>query len=105
FGTGRDSFSGGLAAGVLWVTLLLATVLGVNRLFVAEREQGGIDAVLLAPVDRTAVFVAKAAALFLYLVMLEVVAVPAFTVLLLGDGGTVAILPLAGVLLLADIGL
>lgn len=105
FGTGRDSFSGGLAAGVLWVTLLLATVLGVNRLFVAEREQGGIDAVLLAPVDRTAVFVGKAAALFLYLVMLELVAVPAFALLLLVPGATVAVLPLAGVLLLADVGL
>lgn len=105
FGTGRDSFSGGLAAGVLWVTLLLATVLGVNRLFVAEREQGGIDAVLLAPVDRTAVFIGKAAALFLYLVMLELVAVPAFALLLLGQGATVAVLPLAGVLLLADVGL
>lgn len=105
FGTGRDSFSGGLAAGVLWVTLLLATVLGVNRLFVAEREQGGIDAVLLAPVDRTAVFVGKAAALFLYLVMLELVAVPAFALLLMAPGATVAILPLAGVLLLADVGL
>ena len=105
FGTGRDSFSGGLAAGVLWVTLLLATVLGVNRLFVAEREQGGIDAVLLAPVDRTAVFIGKAAALFLYLVMLELVAVPAFALLLLAPGAAVAVLPLAGVLLLADVGL
>ena len=56
-----------LAAGVLWVTLLLATVLGVNRLFAAEREEGGFDGVLLAPIDRTAVFLAKAAALFLYL--------------------------------------
>ncbi|MEA2347762.1 MAG: heme exporter protein [Thermoleophilaceae bacterium] len=105
FGTGRDTFSGGLAAGLLWVTLLLATVLGVNRLFVAEREQGGIDAVLLAPVDRTAVFIGKAAALFLYLVLLEVVAVPAFALLLLAQGSAVAVLPLAGVLLLTDIGL
>ena len=44
---------GDLAAGVLWVTLLFAAMLGVNRLFVAEREQGGFDAFLLAPVDRT----------------------------------------------------
>ena len=53
-----------LAAGVLWVTLLLAAVLGINRLFVTEREQGGFDAFLLAPVDRTAMFVAKALVLF-----------------------------------------
>ena len=69
---------------MLWVTLLLAAVIGVTRLFAAEREQGGIDGLLLAPVDRTALFVAKAAALFLYLVALELVAVPAFALLLLG---------------------
>ena len=45
--------SGTLAAGILWVTLLFAAVLGINRLFVAEREEGGFDGFLLAPVDRT----------------------------------------------------
>jgi heme exporter protein B len=105
FGTGRDTLEGDLAAGVLWVTLLLATVLGVNRLFAAEREQGGIDAILLTPVDRTAVFVAKAAALFLYLVVLELVAVPAFLLLLLEPGTTPAIGSLALVLLAANVGL
>ena len=39
-----------------------------DRLFAAEREQGGIDGLLLAPVDRTALFLAKAGALFLFLV-------------------------------------
>ena len=70
------TIDGQLAAGVLTVTLLFAAMLGINRLFVAEREQGGFDAFLLAPVDRTAMLVAKAAALFLFLVVLEVVAVP-----------------------------
>ena len=53
---------------MLWVTLLLAAVLGMNRLFVAEREQGGFDGFLMAPVDRTAMFVAKALLLFGFLV-------------------------------------
>ena len=65
-------------------TLLFAAMLGINRLFVAEREQGGFDAFLLAPVDRTTLLVAKAVALFVFLVVLEVVAVPAFGLLLLG---------------------
>jgi heme exporter protein B len=86
FGLDRDSLDGELAAGVLWVTLLLAAVIGVSRLFAAEREQGGIDALLLAPVDRTSLFLAKATALFLFLLAVEVVAVPAFAVLLLGPG-------------------
>ena len=78
FGLDRGSLAGDLAAGVLWVTLLLAAVLGMNRLFVAEREQGGFDGFLMAPVDRTALFVAKAAVLFGFLVAVELVAVPAF---------------------------
>src|ERR1700748_3385105 len=49
FGLNRDTIDGQLAAGVLTVTLLFAAMLGINRLFVAEREQGGFDAFLLAP--------------------------------------------------------
>src|SRR6478736_7521032 len=84
FGLNRGSVSGDLAAGVFWVTLLFAAMLGINRLFVAEREQGGFDAFLLAPADRTALLVAKATAMFIFLVVLEVIAVPAFALLLLG---------------------
>jgi heme exporter protein B len=82
FGLNRPVLTGQLAAGVLTATLLFAAMLGINRLFVAEREQGGFDAFLLAPVDRTTLFGAKAAALFLYLTVLEIVAVPAFGILL-----------------------
>jgi heme exporter protein B len=82
FGLNQDTLKGQLAAGVLTVTLLFAAMLAVNRLFVAEREQGGFDAFLLAPVDRTAMLYAKAGALFIFMVALEVVAVPAFALLL-----------------------
>jgi heme exporter protein B len=105
FGLDRDTLQGDLAAGVLWVTLLLATVLAVNRLFVAEREQGGLDGLLLAPIDRTALYLAKAGALFLYLLVLELVAVPAFGLLLLGPGLAGALPELPLVLLAADVGL
>ena len=60
FALDETEVDGSLAAGILWVTLLFATILGVNRLFVAEREEGGFDGFLLAPVDRTSLFVAKA---------------------------------------------
>jgi heme exporter protein B len=105
FGLHRDTVAGALAAGVLWVTLLLATVLGVNRLFAAERESRALDGILLAPIDRTAVYLAKAAGLFLYLVLLELVAVPAFALLLLGPGIGGAFPELLAILLLADFGL
>ncbi|ADB54275.1 heme exporter protein CcmB [Conexibacter woesei] len=84
FGLGRDAVEGSLAAGVLLVTILFAAVLGINRLFVSEQAEGGFDSVLLAPIDRTALFLAKACALFLFLALVELVAVPAFAILLLG---------------------
>lgn len=105
FAINRDAIDGQLAAGVLTATLLFAAVLGINRLFVAEREQGGFDAFLLAPVDRTAMLVAKASALFLFLVALEVIAVPAFALFLLGPSLGRALPGLILVLVLADISL
>ncbi len=105
FGLDRGSLAGDLAAGVLWVTLLLAAVLGMNRLFVAEREQGGFDGFLMAPVDRTALFVAKAVVLFGFLVAVELVAIPAFVILLLEPGPGQALPELIAVLLLADAGI
>jgi heme exporter protein B len=103
YGLDRTSLSGSLAAGVLWATLLFAAVLGINRLFVAERDEGGFDAIRLAPVDRTALLAAKAAALVAYLVALELVAVPIFALFFLDDAAALG--PLISVLLLADLGL
>jgi heme exporter protein B len=105
FGLDRDTIEGQLAAGVLTATLLFAAMLGINRLFVAEREQGGFDAFLLAPVDRTALLIAKAAALFIYLAVLEVIAVPAFGLLLLGSSLGHALPGMILILVLADLGL
>ena len=105
FGLNQDTIDGQLAAGVLTVTLLFAAMLGINRLFVAEREQGGFDAFLLAPVDRSALLVAKATALFLFLVVLEVIAVPAFGLLLLGPSLGHALPGLIAVLALGDVAL
>ncbi len=105
FALNRNTIDGQLAAGVLTATLLFAGMLGVNRLFVAERDQGGFDAFLLAPVDRSALLVAKAAALLSFLVALEVVAVPAFGLLLLGPSLGRSLPGLILVLVLADLGI
>jgi heme exporter protein B len=105
FGLDRDRVAGDLAAGVLVVTLLFSGILGVNRLFVAEHEQGGFDGFLLAPVDRTAMLVAKAVALFGFLCVVEIVALPAFALLLLGPSLTQALPQLVLVLLLANAGI
>lgn len=104
FGLDRGRVAGDLAAGILVVTILFAGMLGLNRLYVADEEQGGFDGYLLAPVDRTWLLVAKALAMFAYLVALELVAVPAFGLLLLGASLGDALPGLIVVLLLVDAG-
>jgi heme exporter protein B len=105
FGLDRDRLEGALAAGVLWVTLLFAAILGINRLFVAEREQGGFDGILMAPIERTSLLIAKAGALMVYLLALELIALPVFALFFLGDGFWDALPRLLAVTVLADLGL
>jgi heme exporter protein B len=103
FGLDRTGLEGELAAGVLVVTLLFAAILAINRLFVAERDEGGFELVRLAPLDRTVLYAAKASALLIYLVALELIALPVFALFFLDSAA--ALPPLVPVLLLADVGL
>ena len=103
FALDRDSLEPDLAAGVLLATLLFAAILAINRLFVSELEEGGFELIRLAPVDRSALFAAKAAALFIYLAVLEAIAVPVFALFFL-DSGT-GLFPLVFVLLMLNAGL
>jgi heme exporter protein B len=103
FALDRTSLEGGLAAGVLVTTLLFAAILAINRLFVAEHEEGGFELIRLSPIDRTVLFAAKSAALFIYLGALELVAVPIFAIFFLDDAAGLG--PLVAVLLLTDLGL
>jgi heme exporter protein B len=106
FSLQRNTVAGDLAAGVLTVTLLFAAMLGINRLFVADHEEGGFDGFLLAPVDRTSLLVAKAVALGAFLVVVEVVAVAAFGLLLLEPAVDLGLVAKAAlVLALADAGI
>jgi heme exporter protein B len=106
FALQRGQVEGDLASGVLWVTLLFAAMLGISRLFVADHEEGGLDGFLLAPTDRTAMLVAKALGLFAFLAVVEIVAVPAFALMLLGPSPPLrAYGELAVLLALADAGI
>jgi len=53
--------------GILWTAFLFAALLGMNRLFQAEHERGGLEGLMLCPVDRTTLYVAKCASLFVML--------------------------------------
>jgi len=103
FGLDRTELSGSLAAGVLWATLLFAALLGVTASSSPSAEEGGFDAIRLAPIDRSALFAAKATALFAYLAVLELVVVPIFALFFLGSAAALG--PLVAVLLLADLGI
>jgi heme exporter protein B len=103
FGLDRASLSGSLAAGVLLATVLFAAILAINRVFVGEREQGGFDLIRLAPVDGSALFAAKVVVLFIYLIALELIAVPLFALFFLD--GLSGVAGLAVVLALVNLGL
>ncbi|MGD0197463.1 MAG: heme exporter protein CcmB [Solirubrobacteraceae bacterium] len=105
FGLGVDALAGNLASGVLWVTLLLAALLATNRIYVADAEQGGFDAFLLSPAERSTMLVAKVLVLLTYLVVLELIALPAFAILLLEPSLWQALPGLLGALALGDLGI
>jgi heme exporter protein B len=86
--------------GLLWSALILTALLGLTRAFVAEREQGMFDALVLTPCDRSAIWLAKALSVFAFLACAEVVALPAFSIFFSGVGGR-TILAVA----LADVGI
>jgi heme exporter protein B len=91
--------SGELAAhGLLWVALVFTALLALTRAFVAEREQGLLDALVLTPSDPSAIWLAKSIAVIAFLVAAEVVALPAFALFFSGiDGTTIAAVALADI--------
>jgi heme exporter protein B len=105
FGTGRNAVAGQLAAGIWWVTLLFAGALAINRLLHSEREQGGFKALLMAPIDRNSILLAKAGMLFVVLTVLEAIALPLYALLLLEHSPAEALPQLIPVLLLANLGI
>ena len=84
------------ARGLLWSALVFTALLGLTRAFVAEREQGMFDALILTPCDRSAIWLAKSIAVLAFLAAAEVVALPAFAAFFHGlNGRTVAAVALA----------
>ena len=69
------------APGVLWATIAFAGTLGLSRSMAREQQSGGIEGLLLAPVDRTAIFFGKAAGNIALMLAVDVVLVPLATVL------------------------
>jgi heme exporter protein B len=84
------------ASGLLWVAIVFTALLGLGRAFVPEREQHVLDGLVLAPCDRSAIWLAKSLATLAFLVAAEAVALPVFALFFHGlRGSTVASVALA----------
>jgi heme exporter protein B len=94
-GTGDDA-----AYGLLWVAIVFTALLGLARAWVPEQEHGVLDGLVLAPSDRSAIWLAKTLATLAFLVAAQAVALPTFVLFFAPLDAT----SLAGVLL-ADIGI
>lgn len=70
-----------LSSGVLWVTLVFAGTLGLNRSMAAEKDRGCLDGLLLAPVDRSAIYLGKALANWIFMLLVAAIVLPIFSVL------------------------
>lgn len=68
-------------SGVLWVTLIFASLLGFNRSMAQERDHGNLDALLLAPVSRAAIFLGKLLGNFLFTLIVGLAMLPLMTLL------------------------
>ena len=88
------------STGLLWVAILFTALLGLVRAFVAEREQGLLDGLVLAPSDRSAIWLGKALSMLAFLLLAEVIALPAFALFFRHVDGA-----LIGGVALADLGI
>ena len=77
----RGELAEAAAPGVLWSTIAFSGTLGLSRSMAREKETGCIDGLLLAPVDRTAIFFGKAVGNLLFMSVVEVALLPLFSVL------------------------
>ncbi|HUQ22734.1 MAG TPA: heme exporter protein CcmB [Gaiellaceae bacterium] len=76
------------AQGLLWVALVFTALLGLARAWAPEQEGGALEGLVLAPSDRSAIWLGKSAAVFLFLAAIEVVALPAFALFFSPLGGS-----------------
>lgn len=95
-----ESAGADAARGLLWIAILFTALLGLGRVYAAEREHGGLDGLLLAPSDRSVIWLAKTASVVVFLLLMEVIAVPAFALFYAPVDA-----PMIGAILLADIGI
>jgi heme exporter protein B len=93
-----------LAPGILWVTFTFAAMLGLNRAFQLELENGALEGLLAAPLSRVSLYWGKLVANLVFVGVVEAVGLPLFVLFFDVPLGH-ALLPLVGVLALATLGI
>jgi heme exporter protein B len=91
-----------VAAGLLWIVFAFAGVLGLNRIFVSESDLGTLQALLVAPLDRAALFLGKWLSTVIFILVTQLINVPLFALFANLPFGN--LLPLAPVFVLGTIG-
>ena len=90
-----------VTAGVLWATFAFAGTLGLNRSMAMEKDRGCLDGLLLAPVDRSAIYFGKSIGNLVFMLIVEIIVLPVYSILY----NTNLFQPgLVGVILLGSIG-
>ena len=89
-----------VANGLLWIAIVFTALLGLTRSFAAEREQGLLDALVMAPCDRSAIWLAKSISVVLFLLLAEAIALPAFALFFSGVNAMTVV-----AVLLANVGI
>jgi heme exporter protein B len=90
-----------VTAGVLWTTFAFAGTLGLNRSMSTEKDRGCMDGLLLAPVDRSAIYFGKAISNLAFMLIVEAIVLPVYSLLY---NVNLFRLDLLGVILLGSIG-
>jgi len=70
-----------VTAGVLWATFAFAGTLGLNRSMAIEKDRGCLDGLLLAPVDRSAIYFGKVISNLAFMLIVEGVVLPVYSFL------------------------
>ncbi len=70
-----------VTSGVLWATFAFAGTLGLNRSMAIEKDRGCLDGLLLAPVDRSAIYFGKVLSNLVFMLIVEAVVLPVYSVL------------------------
>jgi len=71
-----------LAPGILWTAFAFAAILAMNRAFVRDQEQGGLEGLLISPVSRDAIFLGKALTSLIFMLLVEAALLPVYAVML-----------------------